>query len=212
MHPRPETKWQSDRGAEHYQRERFRTSRAARRDPRIVAGILRRYAPAAPGERCTLLDAPCGSGRLAPWLEQQGCLTTGVDVSRSMLERARTGSHRRLVQADAARLPFGSGSFDHVVCCRLLHHVHEPEARLAVVRELVRVARSLVIASFWDTASLPQWRLRLGLKSEGPGGRRAVPRDHVADLFRQAGARVLAFRYSFRLVSQQVFVVARKST
>jgi ubiquinone/menaquinone biosynthesis C-methylase UbiE len=173
----------------------------------MVAAILRRYGAAGP---CTLLDAPCGSGRLTPWLERLGCVTTGADVSRSMLERARGACDRRLVQATAAHLPFAGGSFDHVVCCRLLHHLHEPEARLAVVRELVRVSRGLVIASFWDSASLPQWRLRMGLKSQGPGDRRAVPRDHVAGLFRQAGARVLGFRFSFRLVSQQVFAVARK--
>jgi len=207
MHPSPESKWQSERGADHYARARFRTARAQARDPRMVAAILRRYGAAGP---CTLLDAPCGSGRLTPWLEQQGCVTTGVDVSRSMLEHAREGTGRRLVQASAAHLPFENGSFDHVVCCRLLHHLHEGEARLEVVRELVRVSRELVIASFWDSASLPQWRLRMGLKSAGPGDRRAVTRAHVADLFRQAGARVLAFRFSFRLVSQQVFAVARK--
>jgi len=207
MRPSPESKWQSERGADHYASTRFRTPRARARDPRMVAAILRRYG--ANGPR-TLLDAPCGSGRLTPWLEQPGCVATGVDVSRSMLERARGAGGRRLVQASAAHLPFASGSFDHVVCCRLLHHLHEPEARLAVVRELVRVSRGLVIASFWDSASLPQWRLRLGLKSAGPGDRRAVTRGHVADLFRQAGARVLAFRFSFRLVSQQVFAVARK--
>ena len=207
MHSRPESKWQSERGADHYANSRFRTARAQARDPRMVAAILRRYGAARPS---TLLDAPCGSGRLTPWLDEQGCVTTGVDVSHSMLERARAGHGRPLVQASCAHLPFESGSFDHVVCCRLLHHLHEPQARLAVVRELVRVSRELVIASFWDTASLPQWRLRMGLKSAGPGDRRAVTRDHVADLFQQAGAPVLGFRFSFRLVSQQVFAVARK--
>jgi SAM-dependent methyltransferase len=158
----------------------------------------------------SVLDAPCGGGRLFAALAGRGASVTGLDVSAAMLEAARD-SGRPLVRGDVTRLPFLDASFDHVVCCRLLHHLHTRDERLAVARELVRVARSLVIASFWDAASLPALRRRLGWKrSEGPHGRVAVSRAHLLEVFRAAGAEVIDVRHAFPLVSQQAFLVARK--
>jgi ubiquinone/menaquinone biosynthesis C-methylase UbiE len=64
------------------------------------------------------LDLSCGPGMLTRQLvaQSEGRRVVGVDLSRAMLERARTAAPSAvLVRADAASLPFGDGSFGAVV-------------------------------------------------------------------------------------------------
>lgn len=202
-----EDKWAGTHAAQHYAGPRFATSRAARRDPRLVRALLARHAPAA----VSVLDAPCGSGRLTPALA--GRQLTRLDANHPMLLSAREqhGPAAEL-QASVAALPLGDASFDAVVCCRLLHHLRTEAELERAVSELVRVTRDVVVASFWDAASLPGLRLRLGLKrDEGPRGRVFTSRAHLAELFHRAGAPVVEFRGVLRFVTQQTFLVARRS-
>jgi ribonuclease P protein component len=207
-------KWLGPGAGSHYGGTRWKTSRAALRDPMLVDRILDHY-----GVRPALkpvLDAPCGTGRLRGVLERRRMRWVGVDVSASMLREARgTGgeatSEPCLVMSLVDKLPFRDDSFDVVVCCRLLHHLHDPEEIEAVVRELTRVSHRMVIASFWDSASLHAWRRLVGLRrSEGPAGRRAVSKRSLRRIFDAAGAEVVGYHHSFRFVSQQAFVVALK--
>jgi hypothetical protein len=98
-----------------------------------------------------------------------------------------------------------------VVSCRLLHHLGDGEAVRSVVNELTRVSYKLVIASFFDAASLPALRRRVGLRrSEGPRGKHSLSKRSLRKMFEAAGAEVIGFHHSFRFVSQQAFVVAQK--
>ncbi len=200
---RVEATWSEAGAVERYVTRRFRGARAAARDPRLVLRALERHG-VAPG-RGGILDVPCGAGRLADALASFAEPVTAVDASPAMLAAA-TGE--RLVRASAFALPFAADSFDVVVCCRLLHHLHETADVGRAARELLRVSSRLVVASFWDAASLPALRARAGLKR--PEARVAVHRGQLARTFEAAGARVLGFEHSFRFVSQQTFVVARK--
>jgi len=180
------------------------SARAALRDPLLVDRILERHA-ARPGLK-PLLDVPCGTGQLRGVFERRGLRCVGVSLAMP----TRDSGASQLV-ADVERLPFRDDAFDVVVCCRLLHHLHDPDEIQAVISELTRVAHRLVVASFWDSASLHALRRRVGLRrSGGPGARRAVSKRMLRALFRENGAEVVGFYHSFRFVSQQTFVVAQK--
>jgi SAM-dependent methyltransferase len=201
----PHEKWQSVTVAQRYARARFATRRARERDPRLVAALLARAVPSPE----TVLDAPCGAGRLFDVLESHGASVIGVDVSPGMLEQTPRGA--RVARGDVFALPFANASFDAVVCCRLAHHVHGGDDLARLVAELARVARRWVLLSFWDSASLPTWRERVGLKrGEGPRGRVARSRREIGAVLRGAGLEPRAWRASFRFVSQQTFVLAEK--
>jgi SAM-dependent methyltransferase len=207
-------KWLAPEAGAQYASERWKSTRSAQRDPLLVDRILERYS-ARPGLK-PVLDVPCGTGRLRPVFERRGLRYVGADVSASMLAeagqrgRASDGAASLLV-ADIGRLPFRDDSFDVVVCCRLLHHLHDPDEIRSVIAELTRVTHRLVIASFWDSASLHALRRRVGLRrNEGASGRRAVGKRLLRTLFRESGAEVVGFYHSFRFVSQQTFVVAQK--
>ena len=199
---RVRNKWQSEGAAAHYSAERFRNDRARGRDPHLVKKLLDRHLAGC--QIGATLDVPCGTGRLAPLLSSLSGFYTGADVSAAMLSEAR----EPLVRADAERLPFRARSFEVVVCCRLLHHLDEGRELAAVIRELTRVSSELVIASFWDAASLPALRRRCGLRREQTG-RRPVTRARLEQCFEEAGAEVLGYASSFRYLSMQCFAAAR---
>jgi phosphatidylethanolamine/phosphatidyl-N-methylethanolamine N-methyltransferase len=94
-----------------------------------------------PGDR--VLEVGVGTGINAP-LYPRDCAVTGIDLSSSMLEKARERVSRkgirnvRLLQMDAANLRFADGSFDIVYAPYLISVVPDP---VAVAREMRRVCR-----------------------------------------------------------------------
>jgi len=136
--------------AAHY-RAKYRASWLRRLSHRRERALLRRALAAGPHE--TVLDCPCGAGRML------GLATAGADLSLAMVREARAHAGcRQLATARADALPFPDGAFDAALCHRLLHHVHEPEARRAILRELARVARHAVVVSYWDARARPRRR------------------------------------------------------
>lgn len=200
-------RWSREGDGDRYAQARFANRRSAGRDPRLVEGLLRRFANQRPAR---ILDVPCGAGRLQESLARVGPVTA-VDVSFSMLAaRARQAGATRGVQGSAWQLPLASDSFDLVVSCRLLHHIAEDTERAAVAAELVRVSRGLVLASFWDAASWHAFRRRHGLRrARHPDGRIAISRRLLASQFEDAGATVLGFAHSLRLISAQAWIAVR---
>jgi SAM-dependent methyltransferase len=78
-------------------------------DARRAVALIRRVAPWRPGEQ--VLDLACGAGRHAFELERAGAQVVGLDLSPTMLLRARTRSRMRLVRGDMRALPFRGESF-----------------------------------------------------------------------------------------------------
>jgi SAM-dependent methyltransferase len=87
-----------------------------------------------------VLDAMCGSGQLATYLEAAGAVVTGLDVSQEVIERFRTehpqceGVARSIFDSG-----FEDGHFDAVMVVGGLHHVH-PETDRAI-DEMYRVLK-----------------------------------------------------------------------
>lgn len=90
-----------------------------------------------------ILEVGVGTGINAS-LYPRDCAVTGVDLSSSMLEKARERVARkgirnmRLLEMDAANLTFADDSFDIVYAPYLISVVPDP---VAVAREMRRVAR-----------------------------------------------------------------------
>jgi ubiquinone/menaquinone biosynthesis C-methylase UbiE len=114
-----------------------------------VTDLYRRASPA------TVLEVGCGEGKLAHYLVRHaprpqrfvacdldlGAVVPGIDP---LID---------LHVASVYELPFGDASFDLVVCCEVLEHLHDPERGLA---EVARVARRAAVIS---TPREPLWRI-----------------------------------------------------
>ncbi|MBR0057016.1 MAG: class I SAM-dependent methyltransferase, partial [Kiritimatiellae bacterium] len=104
--------------------------------------------------RGTLLDVGGGHGQLAHPLADDGWDVTVTGSARSCEHRIRdlTSSGRaKFAVCDSLALPFPDGSFDAVVCFRLLTHCDRWES---LVRELCRVSRGPVICDYPTSQSV----------------------------------------------------------
>lgn len=110
---------------------RFRERAAAGLDVHGEAAFI---ADLAPG---SVLDAGCGTGRVAIELARRGISAVGVDVDPEMLSAARAKAPELdWRQADLATVNLAEGSFDVVVMAGNVLIFVEPGTEAAVVRNL----------------------------------------------------------------------------
>lgn len=91
-----------------------------------------------------VLDVGCGVGTLGKLLMDKGCIVYGVDISPTAVERAREKGVKAEVWDVDNGLKFDDNSFDYVILCDVLEHVHKPRF---VFEESLRVGRSVIVAS-----------------------------------------------------------------
>src|SRR3954451_21516503 len=115
-----------------------------------------------PGDR--VLEVGVGTG-INSALYPKDCSVTGIDLSSSMLEKARERVARRgvrnvrLLQMDAASLKFADDSFDIVYAPYVISVVPDP---VAVTREMRRVCRPggrIVILNHFRSSNLLMARI-----------------------------------------------------
>jgi SAM-dependent methyltransferase len=98
----------------------------------------------------TILDMPCGTGRLLKLIQDAGYTYFGSDVSREMLtvclEKIPPNSNPYFVCADGEDMPFSSGTFDCVLCVRFLNLI-PPDVRLSILKELFRISKKYLVVS-----------------------------------------------------------------
>jgi SAM-dependent methyltransferase len=145
-------------------------------DVRPFYGSMRRIAGVASGG--LIVDAPCGAGVAFRGLgPEHNVLYMAVDLSRSMLARARATAARRglarieFVGADATAIPVESGAADLFLSHFGLHCLPDPEA---AVREAARCLRPGGHLEGSMIARGPRMRQRMlvrpGVGGFGPGG------------------------------------------
>ena len=197
--------WSDPRSGAHYRGARWSGDRRRGRDARRLRKLLERHGAARALQRAWL-DVACGTGRLAEFWSADSSGYVGVDASPSMLLEHPL-SHR-VLRASAFELPFPDDAFELVVACRFLHHLVEERDLIRAAKELARVSSSLVLVSYWDSASLSDWRRpKRGFTKGDP--RIARPRAELARAFEQAGGEILGSAYSMRFVSRQAYCLVR---
>jgi len=193
------------------------------RDCREKRCILEALAELPRGAR--VLDLPCGPGRLTECLVRRGFRVVGADSSPGMIELAGR-NWAALTATDPALRPMASfhvrevletgyedGSFDAVVCNRLMHHYPDPELRRAALRELARVCRGTLVVSFFDLWTLDGLRsfLRLCYRRPAYWDRCPISRAKFAADASSAGLKVERFLATLPVISPQTYAVMRRN-
>lgn len=130
------------------------------REHQILQHLLKRQPHCA-----TMLEIPCGGGRITPQLEHATDLLIQADAGLGQILYGMTKEKLRIPQiwmtANAFHIPLQDNSVDAVVCIRLSHHLPTYGQREVLLAELLRVAREYVIMTFFDYHSIKNTLRRL---------------------------------------------------
>jgi SAM-dependent methyltransferase len=96
----------------------------------------------------SVLDIPCGAGRMFPLLKEHGYRVTGADISASMIEEAGQADYNELKVADIFETGFNDKEFDLVISHRLFQYFTEGADRRSALTELQRISKGPIIVSF----------------------------------------------------------------
>jgi SAM-dependent methyltransferase len=111
----------------------------------------------------TALDFGCGVGRLSVALSDRFLSVTGVDISSSMIDQARSSwtskSNLSFVVNERSDLSvFAANNFDFVYSARVLQHMPTTQLALEYIAEFVRVLRPGGVACFQVPAKVKPYR------------------------------------------------------
>jgi ubiquinone/menaquinone biosynthesis C-methylase UbiE len=186
-------RYMSKEGAELYRKKydrSFLRRLSCRRELRLVARAMDDL-----GAGGSVLDVPCGAGRLTGTLLERAERAVCADVSPAMLAHARRAlrpaiaeGRVELTRASVGSLPFEDDAFDRALCWRLLHHLTERPVRVRALSELGRVARRGVVASFADSDT---WKSRIRHFHRARRHSTAVTQEELAGEASEAGLRVV---------------------
>lgn len=110
-------------------------------------------------EKCdTLLDLPCGGGRLSPQIEKYATRLIESDIGMGQVQYARKfctlDTTPFYMTSTAFKLPLKDNSVDATVCIRLNHHMPTMQERDQLMNEILRVSKQFVIMTFFDYYSV----------------------------------------------------------
>ena len=113
----------------------------------------------------TMLEIPCGGGRISPQLAAATDLLIQADVGLGQILYGMTKEKLKIPQiwmtASAFQIPLCDDSVDAAVCIRLSHHLPTSKQREDLLAELLRVARRYVVMTFFDYHSIKNILRRL---------------------------------------------------
>jgi ubiquinone/menaquinone biosynthesis C-methylase UbiE len=164
----------------------------------------------------SVLDVPSGAGRFLGTLAQGGRRVIEIDVAFEILEfvlekASKSKANACAAQGDASRLPLADGAVDCVFSNRLLHHIHAPAERQAILREFHRVCRRWTVVSFFNYKGLAGVRgLLKKLKGRTPPYEKQPTLEQFTAEAAQAGFTVQAIvPTGLPWVSQKYFVLEK---
>ena len=208
----PVTHYKDVAVAERYDRERF-----AGLPGRIFNALERRTlrrAFASIDRSLQVLDLPCGTGRLAETLLEDGYRVVGVDISAAMLEVARrklqrfesrfsthVGDVRDLARSEA-------GKYDVALCARVLMHF-PLEEQIEFLRCVAVLAKGTIV--FSQSLSTPYQRTRRRVKKalgNAPPAVYPITEAQLKVLLKGSGLREVRRHRLCPPISEAILVVA----
>ncbi len=199
--------------AESYDKVRF-SSISGQIFDRLEKKALRKMMSELP-DNSLIMDAPSGTGRLAETLLEMGHRVVGVDISPEMLEVAkkklkRFGDRYQTINSDIHKMNLEKGSFDAVLCARVLMHF-PLEEQVSFLSAVSSYSKSLVVFNqsvITDYHKIRRYVKRL-LGNQAPASF-PLTKDEVGQLIISSSLTEIRRRQVLPLVSEAIFFSCRK--
>jgi ubiquinone/menaquinone biosynthesis C-methylase UbiE len=181
-----------------------------RREWRIIRGHLARV-----GHSQTILELPCGGGRITPSLADATDFIIEADIAIGQIHFGRATSTvttpRAWLTASAFHIPLRTDSVDGSVCVRLAHHLPTAAEQERLLHELMRVSKRFVIVTFFDHFSFKNLTRRIRHPFNRKPPKITMTMDQVARLARDNGGQLVAAPPLSRIASGHRFALIVKS-
>lgn len=121
----------------------------------IVKKLLEKYPTG------KVVDLGCGTGRYSLYLDSHGHSVTGIDISKDMINVARSKNKRvKFLQGDMRKLPFNDNEFDFAISGLAIHYVKNLEETIKEYSRVLKPGGKLIISS------IHPWMVALGVHAE----------------------------------------------
>lgn len=177
----------------------------------VIKAIL--WARLKPG--ATILDIPCGTGRLSCYLAERNYRIIASDISFSMITVSRSKIQELKLRdtvdyavVDAANLPFLNTALNVVVSLRLFGHA-PPPIRVQMVKEFARVSQEYIIVAYYHKNCL-QGFLRKQKRHAAKIPWYPVTFSEIAKELEEAGLEQIKSFPIFLAVSETIVILAKK--
>ena len=183
---------------------------------RKEARLIRRHMHSQPACR-TILDLPCGGGRLSPAIAAAApdALILEADIGLGQVRYARdhglAGERQAFMTASGFHIPIRDEGVDAAVCCRLFHHLPAVEEQERLLSELLRVSRQFVILTFFDFYSVKNTLRRIRAPFNRKPPKITMKPEWLRETAGRQGARVLAMPHLFYFFSGHRYALLRKA-
>jgi ubiquinone/menaquinone biosynthesis C-methylase UbiE len=166
------------------------------------------------GHAGTVLELPCGGGRITPAFGERADFVIEADIAVGQIRYGRATSTlevpRAWMTASAFHIPLRDASVDGAICIRLAHHLPTPAERERLFHELLRVSKRFVIVTYFDHHSLKNLTRRLRHPFNRKPPKLTMTTAHVAELAREGAARLVAAPPLNRIASGHRFALIVK--
>jgi 2-polyprenyl-3-methyl-5-hydroxy-6-metoxy-1,4-benzoquinol methylase len=154
LYAQSDTKEYTTSQSHSYQIRKFRKNQAELKLVQRALKTLRKNS--------TILDIPCGFGRMSVALNEQGFQVRSADISEAMLLLAQENFMKEQLPLQVEKqnifhTTYANQEFEATLCFRLFHHFVNPYLQMSLIEELCRISSQAVVLSYltpWSPTSL----------------------------------------------------------
>lgn len=209
--------WKYEHVGETYDKKRFSSWPGRRFHTSEVRAIRHLLSLAEKqGPITSVLDLPCGTGRISKILGARGHDLTCSDISVPMLKAARLrldadNLSPHYAAGNIYNLPFADKAFDCVTCIRLFQHLTSEESIRALI-ELSRVSSRYVLANFMYAGGYYAVIRKLRQATNRYAPRYTITSEFMTQVKRQTPLTIVQTRMPQRLYSGNLVVLFENET
>ena len=161
----------------------------------------------------TVMDIPCGTGKLGSTLSKHPIKIIAADISESMLDLAKNEylvDKTKYKIMDATKISYQSHFFDTIVCLRLFQRLPS-STRKKILSEFNRVGKNYLIISYSFNSIWQKYRYKLkrAINEKAPKFFSETKSNIIIEL-NSSGFDVLNSKLVLKYLSSEIIFLAKK--